>query len=65
MRRHHKDQEMKGSSSRLYYLSVMILGFIDTRSVLVPTSAEYFSLMGGMLHLQTGSIRKRFLRFQM
>lgn len=29
-----------------------MLGFIVTRSVLVPTSAEYLSLMGGMLHLQ-------------
>lgn len=36
----------------LRYLSVIMLGFIVTRSVLVPTSAAYFSLMGGMLHLQ-------------
>lgn len=33
----------------------MMLGFIVTRSVLVPTSAEYFSLMGGTLHLKTKS----------
>lgn len=33
----------------------MILGLIDTRSVFVPTSAEYFSLIGGMLHLRTAS----------
>lgn len=38
--------------SYLQYLSVIMLGFIVTRSVLVPTSAVYFSLMGGMLHLQ-------------
>lgn len=36
----------------LQYLSVIMLGFIVTRSVLVPTSAAYLSLMGGMLHLQ-------------
>lgn len=30
-----------------------MLGFMVTRSVLVPTSATYFSLMGGMLHLQS------------
>lgn len=35
------------------HLSVMMLGLIDTRSVFVPTSAEYFSLIGGMLHLRT------------
>lgn len=42
------------SRSDLYlqYLSVIMLGLIVTRSVLVPTSAEYLSLMGGMLHLQ-------------
>ena len=36
----------------LQYLSVIMLGFIVTRSVFVPTSAMYLSLMGGMLHLQ-------------
>lgn len=52
MRDLHKDGESKGwSSAMLDYLSVIMLGFIDTRSVFVPTSAEYFSLMGGMLHL--------------
>lgn len=52
MRHHHKDGASKASSFAMFdYLSVIILGFIDTRSVFVPTSAEYFSLMGGMLHL--------------
>lgn len=53
MRHHHKDGESKAASAAMFdYLSVIILGFIDTRSVFVPTSAEYFSLMGGMLHLR-------------
>lgn len=46
------------------HLSVMILGLIDTRSVFVPTSAEYFSLIGGMLHLRAANrIRKWSKRF--
>lgn len=40
------------SDPYLQYLSVIMLGFIVTRSVLLPTSAVYFSLIGGMLHLQ-------------
>ena len=37
----------------------MILGLIVTKSVLVPTSAEYFSEMGGMLHLKKEKKRKK------
>ena len=34
------------------YLSVMMLGLMVTRSVFVPTSVEYLSLIGGILHLK-------------
>lgn len=54
MIKQHKKETDVISPSGPYktHLSVIILGFIVTRSVLVPTSAEYFSLMGGTLHLQ-------------
>lgn len=53
MRRKHTRQIwllLQGPQSQ--YLSVIMLGFIVTRSVLLPTSVEYFSFMGGILHLQ-------------
>lgn len=63
MRQRHEDGDSKGwSAAILHYLSVMMLGFIDTRSVFVPTSAEYFSLMGGMLHLHRERPQQRVRR---